>query len=161
MKAVWSEDIVMEGIWWQDIRMKASDFRGGRPPYQTMHWWDHQIIFTKALNLRVKISDHSEGCSWICISLGGSSLSNHAPLGQILLFRQWSTVTYDHIPTKKVKDIPLKSITFFKAGLQTRVLWIWEWRMKTKQVPEYVFIFWSVSSSILPSLSSHTYRFHI
>ena len=23
----WSEDIVMEGIWWQDVRMNASDFR--------------------------------------------------------------------------------------------------------------------------------------
>ena len=34
-KAGWSEDIVMEGIWWQEIRMNATDFRG-RPSYQTV-----------------------------------------------------------------------------------------------------------------------------
>ena len=31
MKAGWSEDIVMEGIRWQDIRMNASDFRRETP----------------------------------------------------------------------------------------------------------------------------------
>ena len=31
MKAGWSEDIVMERIWWQEIRMNASDFRRETP----------------------------------------------------------------------------------------------------------------------------------
>ena len=114
MKAVWSEDIVMEGIWWQDIRMKASDFRGETPiPGQALV--RSSDCFDKGVESSSQINDHSQGCSWICISLGGSSLSNHAPLGQILLFRQWSTVTYDHFPTKKVKNIPMKSITFFQV----------------------------------------------
>ena len=30
-KAGWSQDIVMERIWWEEIRMNASDFRGETP----------------------------------------------------------------------------------------------------------------------------------
>ena len=41
-KAGWSQDIVMERIWWEEIRMNASDFRGGDP--HTRQWRDHPNI---------------------------------------------------------------------------------------------------------------------